>query len=122
MLRRLTQTIVSSSNKKLLSNSQTVRCFSTGMTSFNAKGVDENGIQTTTSMRASKEYENLLRQALWEYLQTEAEFDMDEEFGSGLSDQWNNESAMFKDEYDQQLFEEQQREAIKRGNPFNKGL
>jgi len=92
------------------------------MTSFNAKGVDENGIQTTTSMRASKEYENLLRQALWEYLQTEAEFDMDEEFGSGLSDQWNNESAMFKDEYDQQLFEEQQREAIKRGNPFNKGL
>ena len=79
-------------------------------------------IQQFASGMDSRQYEDLLRQFLWEYLQSEAETDLSEDFGDEMMQQWGNEAPLFQDEYDQQLFEEQKKEAATRGKPFGKGV
>ncbi|EFC39906.1 predicted protein [Naegleria gruberi] len=95
-----------------------IRCFSQNVTQMNNNNKD---IQQFASGMDSRQYEDLLRQFLWEYLQSEAETDLSEDFGDEMMQQWGNEAPLFQDEYDQQLFEEQKKEAATRGKPFGKG-
>lgn len=79
-----------------------------------------NNLPSPAEERAfSKEYEQLLRQALFDYLKGEAEFDLNEDDLGKFANEWSGNE--FKDEYERQLFEEQAREAEKKGVPFGKG-
>nr|CAG4709494.1 unnamed protein product [Naegleria fowleri] len=78
-----------------------------------------NNLPSPAEERAfSKEYEQLLRQALFDYLKGEAEFDLNEDDLGKFANEWSGNE--FKDEYERQLFEEQAREAEKKGVPFGK--
>ncbi|KAG2379182.1 hypothetical protein C9374_007321 [Naegleria lovaniensis] len=93
--------------------------FSTSLMNSSSKDIQGNNVPSPDDERAfSKEYEEILRKALFEYLKGESEFDLNEDDLGRFTKEWSG--NMFKDEYERQLYEEQAKEAERRGVPFGK--